>query len=376
MFEIGPERKLSLALEGQVEDIGTAPHFVAKAANGTVLSEQHWSTSNPGYAALIEQVSAFAESHLGGDKLVAIGHRVVHGGPDYGQPQRVTPELIVALDKLAPLAPLHEPHNIAPMRAILATRPGLPQVACFDTAFHHGMPVIATRFALPRRYEAEGVRRYGFHGLSYEYIARQLRVIAPQVAKGRVIVAHLGNGASLCAMADGRSMDTTMGFTALDGLVMGTRCGNLDPGVILYLEQQHGMSPEMVERLLYNESGLLGVSGYSSDMRTLLASRDTNAAEAVALFVFRIAREIGAMAGSLGGLDSLVFTAGIGEHAPEIRAMVANRLQWLGAVLDDEANRKNDLLISDPESRIRIYVVPTSEETMIAQHTLDVVRPV
>jgi acetate kinase len=375
LFEFAQDPQLHLVSEGQIEGIGTAPHFIVKGPDGTVLAERRWPAANPDYAALIEQVTGWAESHLGSDRLLAVGHRVVHGGPDYDQPQRVTPTLLTALDKLTPLAPLHEPHNIAPMRAIFDARPDLPQVACFDTAFHHGMPVVATRFALPRKYEAEGVRRYGFHGLSYEYISGRLRETAPELAKGRVIAAHLGNGASLCAMQDGHSIDTTMGFTALDGLVMGTRCGALDPGVILYLEQQHGMTAEAVETLLYNESGLLGVSGCASDMRTLLASDDPRARDAVDLFVFRIAREIGALTASLNGLDGLIFTAGIGEHAPQIRAMVCARLGWLGAVLDEEANAREGFAISRPESRIAIHVIPTSEETMIARHTLDMIRP-
>ncbi|HEY0266625.1 MAG TPA: acetate/propionate family kinase, partial [Rhizomicrobium sp.] len=272
LFEIGPGRSLRLVSDGQVEGIGTAPHFIARGADGAVLSERRWPAPGPDHDAVIGEISAFAESHLGGDRLVAVGHRVVHGGPDHDKPQRVTAALIADLDKLTPLAPLHEPHNIAPMRAIARARPDLPQVACFDTAFHHGMAAVATRFALPRIYEAEGVRRYGFHGLSYEYIAGRLRELAPDLAKGRVIAAHLGNGDSLCAMRDGRSVDTTMGFTALDGLVMGTRCGAIDPGVILYLQEQHGMTPEAVEKMLYNQSGLLGVSGISSDMRALLDS--------------------------------------------------------------------------------------------------------
>jgi acetate kinase len=375
LFEFGPDRALRLMSEGQVEGIGTAPRFIANSPDGAVLAEHRWPDTKPDYNALIENVTSFAESHLGRDQLIAVGHRVVHGGPDHDRPQRVTPELLTALDRLIPLAPLHEPHNIAPMRAMAAARPALPQVACFDTAFHHNMPVVATRFALPRQYEAEGVRRYGFHGLSYEFIASRLRELAPDLARGRVIAAHLGNGASLCAMRDGCSVDTTMSFTALDGLVMGTRGGNLDPGVVLYLEQQHGMTAEAVEHLLYNESGLLGVSGISSDMRALLASSDGRAREAIELFVFRIAREIGAMIASLGGVDGIVFTAGIGEHSPEIRTMVSRRLGWLGAMLDETANGRGALRISTPESRVALYVVPTSEETMIAQHTLDIVRP-
>ena len=375
LFDCGADRSLTMRCDGQVEGIGTAPHFIARDLKGKVLAERHWPDPNTDYTDLVMEVAGFTRSHLGGGTVAAVGHRVVHGGPDHDRPQLVTPQLLDELDRLTPLAPLHEPHNVAPMRAILKMRPGLPQVACFDTAFHHGMPAIATRFALPRQYETEGVRRYGFHGLSYEYIAGRLRELAPDLAKGRVIAAHLGNGASLCAMKDGRSIDTTMGFTALDGLVMGTRCGNIDPGVILYLEQQHGMAPEDVEKMLYNKAGLLGVSGISSDMRALLASDDPHAREAVDLFVYRIARETGALAASLGGLDAFVFTAGIGEHAAPIRAMVAARLGWLGASLDEAANARGDLRISGPGSRIAILVVPTSEETMIARHTLNTALP-
>ncbi|HEY0146862.1 MAG TPA: acetate/propionate family kinase, partial [Methylovirgula sp.] len=295
-------------------------------------------------------------------------------GPDHDRPELVTPDLLAALDRLTPLAPLHVPHNLAPIRAIAIVRPKLAQVACFDTAFHHTMPIVATRFALPREYEAAGVRRYGFHGLSYEYIARQLRGVAPKIAQGRVIAAHLGNGASVCAMQDGRSIDTSMGFTALDGLVMGTRCGTIDPGVILYLEEERGLSPKEVEDILYRRSGLLGVSGgISCDMRTLLASEDLHAKEAIDLFVYHIAREIGALTSSLGGLDGLVFTAGIGEHAPEIRARACALLKWLGAEIDPEANNRNAALISSPGSRVSIHVIPTDEEAMIAQHAIETI---
>lgn len=376
LFEVKQDRRLQMSSEGQIEGIGTTAHFVAKSPDGVILAEQHWPDDDVSFSTLIEKVTIFAEAHLRGDNLVAVGHRVVHGGPDHDHPQRITPDLLTALDNLTPLAPLHEPHNIAPMRAILRARPSLPQVACFDTAFHRTMPLVVTRFALPRQYEAEGVRRYGFHGLSYEYIAARLRELAPDVARGRVIAAHLGNGASLCAMLGGRSVDTTMGLTALDGLVMGTRSGSLDPGVILYLEQQHGMTAEGIENLLYNQSGLLGVSGISSDMRALLASTDSHAREAIDLFVFRIVREIGALAASLGGIDGIVFTAGIGEHAPDIRARVVERLTWLGATLDAARNARADLYISKPESRVALLVVPTDEESMIARHTFDVVRPI
>ena len=375
LFEIDSNSGLHPGSSGQIEDIGASAHFVARKADGCVIDDKRWPGAGPDYAQMIESVIAWAEEHLGGDSLIAVGHRVVHGGPDHDRPQTVTPDLLMALDRLVPLAPLHEPHNIAPMRAIARARPDLPQIACFDTAFHHDMPRLATRLAIPLRYETEGIRRYGFHGLSYEYIAGKLRELAPALSKGRVIVAHLGNGASLCAMKDGRSVDTTMGFSALDGLMMGTRCGDLDPGVVLYLLQEHGMTPEAVEKLLYAQSGLLGVSGISGDMRALLASSDLRAREAIALFVFRMAREIGALTGSLGGLDGLVFTAGIGEHAQAIRAMVCERLAWLGARIDPIANTRNDFAIGAPDSRVAIHVIPTNEELMIARHTLEAIAP-
>jgi acetate kinase len=376
LFEIEHPNLLKLTSHGVTETVGSEQHFLAKDPAGKVLTEQRWTPKDQHFQPILEHMIAWTETHLGGDCLVAIGHRVVHGGPKHDRPERVTPALLDALDRLTPLAPLHEPHNIAPIRALAIARPNLPQVACFDTAFHHGMPKIATRFALPREYEGEGIRRYGFHGLSYEYIARRLRDVAPELAEGRVIAAHLGNGASLCAMQQGRSVDTTMGFTTLDGLMMGTRCGNLDPGVILYLEQERGLTARQVEDILYRRSGLLGVSGgIASDMRTLLVSADLHAKEAVELFVYRITREIGALTSSLGGLDGLVFTAGIGEHAPAVRATVGQRLGWLGVELDLEANAQGAAIISTPKSRIEVRVIPTDEEAMIAHHTLDIVRP-
>jgi len=369
LFELDGAESIKLVAKGEIEEIeGSAPHFFAKDATGARVAERSW-TGATGFPELLGTVVQWAEDHLGDDKLIAAGHRIVHGGADHARPERVTPQLLEELDKLIPLAPLHEPHNLAPIRAILAARPDLPQVACFDTAFHHSMPVFATRFALPREYEAEGVRRYGFHGLSYEYIALRLHALAPHLARGRVIAAHLGNGASLCAMKAGRSIDTTMGFTALDGLMMGTRCGNLDPGVILYLEQQRGLDAKQVEDILYRRSGLLGVSGIASDMRTLEASSDSHAKEAIDLFVHRIVREVGALTSSLGGLDALVFTAGIGEHSPEIRAQVCAGLDWLGVKLDLEANHSNAINISDKQSRVAVWAIPTDEEAMIARHT-------
>lgn len=364
--------QLEAGPKGMIEDIGTAPHLLTTDVRGNVIAERHWSAATLDYSQLIEEVMAWTEAQPDSENLIAVGHRVVHGGPDHDKPQAVTPALLADLERLVPLAPLHEPHNIAPMRAIAQSRPALPQVACFDTAFHHDMPVVATRFAIPRRYETEGVRRYGFHGLSYEYISGRLRESAPDLARGRIIAAHLGNGASLCAMRDGRSIDTTMGFSALDGLVMGTRCGELDPGVILYFLQQHGMRPEDIQDLLYNQSGLLGLSGISADMRTLLDSKDARAREAIKLFVFRLAREIGALTSSLGGLDGLVFTAGIGEHAPDIRAMVCKKLEWLGVKINPDANRYNQTVISQRDSNPQVLVIPTNEELMIARQTLAV----
>ena len=278
-----------LTSHGVVEGIGGSPHFLARDPHGASLAERRFPKDTQDQA-LLDALLGFVADHLGGDRLGAVGHRVVHGGTAFDRPVRVTDTVLATLDALTPLAPLHQPHNLAPIRAIAASRPNLPQVACFDTAFHHGMPVLATRFALPRELTEAGILRYGFHGLSYEFIARRLRALAPELAKGRVIAAHLGNGASLCAMAGGHSVDTTMGFTALDGLMMGTRPGSLDPGAVLHLIGQRGMTAAAVEDLLYHRSGLLGVSGLSNDMRALLASPDPRAREAVDLFVFRIAR--------------------------------------------------------------------------------------
>src|SRR5271157_915865 len=320
-----------LLLKGQVEGIGLAPHMTAKDANGAAIAEKIWPRdAKLDHEALFEYLMGWGRAQLGGRTPIAIGHRVVHGGTAFAGATLINDAVLATLESLCPLAPLHQPHHLAVIRAIAALDPLVPQVACFDTAFHHDQPPVAQRFALPRELHEAGIRRYGFHGLSYDYVASALQERAPAVALGRVVVAHLGAGASLCAMRDGKSVDSTMGFTALDGVPMGTRCGALDPGVILYLQRERGMSINDVEKLLYHQSGLLGVSEISNDMRELLASRDRRAQEAVDLFMYRIARELGALVATLGGLDGLVFTAGIGEHAPGIRRRVCETCAWLG----------------------------------------------
>lgn len=359
---------------GCIEGIGAAPHLFAVDGAGETIAERRWNAEGaPDHEALLDELLRWVDAHMGDSTLVAVGHRVVHGGKAFTAPVRVTEEVLQALEDLTPLAPLHQPHNTAPIRAIMAIRPDLPQVACFDTAFHHTQSDVVTRFALPSSYEEAGVRRYGFHGLSYECIAGRLREEAPTLAAGRVIVAHLGNGASLCAMRNGKSVETTMGFSALDGLVMGTRCGAMDPGVLLYMMQKRGMGAREIERLLYKESGLLGVSGISGDMRDLLDSDAPRARLAIDLFVHRLVREIGALCATLGGLDGLVFTAGIGEHADPVRAMVCERLAWLGLDLDADANRRGLPVISTPGSKVEALVMATNEELMILRHTIALV---
>ena len=357
------------SVRGAVEDLDAAPHLLAHDASGAVVAERRWAPDAAGsLATVLAVLLEFADAHLAGDVLAAVGHRVVPGGADHIAPEPVTPALLAALEALTPLAPLHMPGNVAPMRAIASGWPGLAQVACFDTAFHHTMPAVAARFALPRALSAAGVRRYGFHGLSYEHIASHLARQAPVLARGRVIAAHLGSGASLCALQAGVSIATTTGLTALDGLVMATRCGNLDPGVILYLARQgHGFAE--IEDMLYRRSGLAGVSGISGDVRVLLASHEAPAREAVELFTYRIALEAGAMASALGGLDGLVFTGGIGEHAPAIRAETCTRLAWLGVRLDAAANLAGAACISAPGSDVEVRVVAADEEAVIARHT-------
>jgi acetate kinase len=359
------ENNLKPTVRGEIEDLGSEPHLVARDEAGKVMIEKRLPA---GFDRALHTLLDFADAHLGRDGLAAVGHRVVHGGADHIAPEVITPDLLTALQALTPLDPLHMPDNLAPMRVVAAARPGLTQVACFDTAFHHTMPAVATRFALPRAISAGGVRRYGFHGLSYEYIAGRLTHQSPALARGRVIVAHLGSGASLCALKDGVSIDTTTGFSALDGLVMATRCGLLDPGVILYLGRQ-GHSFADIEDMLYRRSGLLGVSGVSGDVRVLLASDDPHAREALDLFTYRIASQAGGLISALGGLDGLVFTAGIGEHAPAIREAVCVRLAWFGLRLDNAANAAGMDHISAPDSTVEVRVIATNEEAMIARHT-------
>ena len=302
-------------------------------------------------------------------QVIAVGHRVVHGANDFSDPQLLTPEILEHLEEFVPLAPLHQPHNLAGIRALLKVRPDLPQVACFDTAFHHGQPELAKVYALPKTYRDEGVQRYGFHGLSYEYIAGALAAALGRPATGRVVVAHLGNGASMCAMHDGQSVASTMGFTAVEGLPMGTRTGSLDPGVLLYLIERHGMGVRSLTNLLYKQSGLLGLSGFSNDMRDLLASPDPSARLAVDYFCYRIARELGSLAAALGGLDALVFTGGIGEHAAAVREQVCARSAWLGIEIDPAANASDNQRLDRPGSRTAVWVLPTNEELVIARHT-------
>jgi acetate kinase len=356
---------------GEIDKIGIAPHLSAREPSGRMVIDKRFDEGGAklSHEDLLRALFAWlSQQRRGGFK--AIGHRVVHGGATFTTPVRIDDHVMGSLSKLAPLAPLHQPHNLSGIRICAALQPRVPQIACFDTAFHRTMDSVARRLGLPRVYEDEGVQRYGFHGLSYEYIANELRAIDPELANGRVIVAHLGNGASLCAMHAGRSVDTTMSFTALDGLLMGTRPGALDPGAVTYLMRERTMSAVEIEDLLYHRSGLLGISGISSDMRTLLASDDSHAREAVDLFVFRAAREIGALLASLGGLDGLVFTAGIGEHASEIRSRICARCAWLGVILDERANSAGQIRVSTEASRIRVYVIPTDEEHMIAGHTV------
>jgi acetate kinase len=376
-FSVFAERSPALALlaNGQVEGLFTAPRFVAKDAAGALLAERRWAEGQRlGHDGALDTLFAFVAEQRDLPPLAAVGHRVVHGGADYAQPVRVDAQVLAALERYVPLAPLHQPHNLAPIRRLLERSPQLPQVACFDTAFHRSNAELVQRFGLPYAMFDEGVRRYGFHGLSYEYIAAVLPRHSARAAAGRTIVLHLGNGASMCALDGGRSVASSMGFTAVEGLMMGTRTGSLDPGVLLYLMDQRGMDARAIETLLYHQSGLLGVSGISSDMRTLLASREPRARLAIDLYCYRIRRELGSLAAALGGLDALVFTGGIGENAAPIRARVLDDARWLGVEPDAAANAAGGPRLTTAASRVEAFALPTNEELMIARHARALVR--
>jgi acetate kinase len=359
-----------LESRGQVEGIGTSPRFSAKDGSGARLVDHELDNAKVRDArSALDSLATWLRSTYGGARVLGVGHRVVHGGARFAGPTLITPEVVAELRKLVPLAPLHQPHNLAAVDAVSAQLPDVPQVACFDTSFHRGQPEVAELVPLPREIRSAGVQRYGFHGLSYEYIASALPDVAPEIAHGRVLVAHLGSGASLCAMRNLKSIDSSLGFTALDGLCMGTRPGALDPGVVLYLFQELGLSAKEVETILYKKSGLIGISGTSNDMRDLLGSREPSERLAVEYFVYRAAKEIGALAAVLGGIDALVFTAGIGENSPEIRSRICDASAWLGIELDTDANSKKQTRISRKGSPVSVWVIPTNEELVIARHT-------
>ena len=366
------QSSLALVYRGEIEASGSASGFVATDAAGRRLVDEPLARQAPtplDHEGALAVALDWIERHGAGLAVSAAGHRVVHGGARFSTPVLIDATVLGDLERLVPLAPLHEPHNLAAIRALARLKPALPQVACFDTAFHRAQPAVAQAYALPRALSDAGITRYGFHGLSYEYIARVLPDFLGGAADGRVVAAHLGNGASMCALRRSQSMATTMGFSVLDGLPMGTRCGAIDPGVIPYLLSERGMSVPEVSDLLYHRSGLLGVSGISHDMRELLSSDSPDAARAIDLFVYRIGRELGSLAAALGGLDALVFTAGIGEHAAAIRARVCEAARWLGVTLDEAANQRGGPRISADGSAVSVWVIPTDEEQMIARHT-------
>jgi acetate kinase len=369
VYESAGDGAWRLAARGQIEGIGTSPRFSAKDGDGARLGDENLNESVRDHGSALDTLAAWLRSRFHGTRVLGVGHRVVHGGAHYAAPTVVTPRVIEDLRALVPLAPLHQPYNLAAIDAVSDRLPDVPQVACFDTSFHRGHQPVVDIVPLPRKLCAAGVQRYGFHGLSYEYVASRLPHVAPEIAEGRVIVAHLGSGASLCALKNGRSVDSSLGFTALDGLCMGTRPGALDPGVVLYLFQNLGLSAKEVETVLYKQSGLLGVSGISNDMRDLLQNHEPDAQLAIDYFVYRAAREIGSLAAVLGGIDGLVFTAGIGENSAEIRRRICKASAWLGVELNEEANTLKGPRISTRESRVSAWVIPTNEELMIAFHT-------
>ena len=372
LFELAAE-PVSRAT-GLIERIGQQAHMTVRAAMGEVVVDRELSASDGGtHAGAVRSVLGFLEDRFPDCRIVAVGHRVVHGGPVYAQPVLIDESVITELERLVPFAPLHQPHNLAGIAAAREDFPAAAHIACFDTAFHRNHPWVNDVFALPREFYDKGVRRYGFHGLSYDYISGELLRTAPHLHAGRVVVAHLGNGASMCAMLNGRSVGSTMGFTALDGLPMGTRCGQVDPGVLLYLMDQEGMSATEITELLYRRSGLLGLSGLSNDMRTLEAAGTPEAEQAIDYFVFRIRRELGGLSAVLGGLDALVFTGGIGEHSKTVRARVCAGLQWLGIEIDRGRNAEDALLISTELSRARVLVMPTNEEMVMARAAAELV---
>jgi len=370
VFAVDEDGRLRRQLKGKMDGVGSRPRLRATGATGETIADRAYPVENvPNVTAALATASSWLRDELRIAPL-AVGHRVVHGGPDYDRPVLIDHDVVARLERLTDLAPLHQPHNLAPIKSILANFPALPQVACFDTAFHRNHDAVADCYAIPYKLHEEGIRRYGFHGLSYEYIARTLPKIAPDIASGRVIVAHLGSGASMCALRGGRSVESTMGFTALDGLPMGTRSGQIDPGVVLYLISTKGMAPGDVQDFLYGDCGLKGLSGVSNDMRELQSSSDPRAAFAIDYFVYRIGLHAGMLAAALQGLDAFVFTAGIGENSVDIRAKVAEKLEWLGVSIDGRENARHSPKISRPGSRAAVYVIPTDEERMIAEHTL------
>ena len=374
IFEIADEQSLALRITGQIEGLGRSPRFVAKNETGDLLEERHWENAGSiDVDFLFGFLVGWATGQISGSTVRGVGHRVVHVGLEYDAPVIIDDHVVATLERLCPLAPLHLPYNLNYIKTARIMNPQIPQVACFDTAFHRDHPKMADLFALPRAYYDEGIRRYGFHGLSYEYIARILPEVAPEIATGRVIVGHLGSGVSLCALNNGRSIDSTMGFTALDGLVMGTRPGALDPGVVLHLIREKNMTADDVEKLLYGKCGLLGLSGISNDMRDLETSSDPNAREAIDFFVYRANQGLGAMAAALGGVDGIVLTAGIGENSPGIRAAICRAAQWLGVELDEAANDAGGPRISTADSPVSAWVIPTDEEKMMALHTLSLI---
>ena len=370
LFELGDDEP-ELAAKGKVEGIGTAPHFLVKNAQGALLAESYWEPvgGGRGHTVAFQQIGRWLQEATQGGNIVAVGHRVAHGGDQYPRPVFLDDSVMAYLHRLIPLVPLHLPHNLASIKAVAMNYPDLPQVACFDTSFHYERPAESERFGLPYSFYERGIRRYGFHGISYEYILKRFRQLEPELSQEKIIVAHLGSGCSMCAIHQGKSVDTTMSFSALDGLPMGTRCGALDPGVLLYLLRQEGLSVDELENLLYKNSGLLGISGVSNDMRDLWKSDDPRAKDSIDYFIFRICQFLGALTASMGGLDALIFTAGIGENDSAIRESVCSQARWLGLTLDNEANHRQDLKISTESISPSVWAIPTDEERMIALHT-------